>query len=226
MTGLARVRLHDRQEHSMPNQDIIVIGTSAGGIEALKVLVSTLPHDLNASLFVVLHLGTNGLGVLPEILERAGPLPASNAQEGERINPGHVHVAPPDRHLLLDRSGCVRVTRGPKAHRTRPAVDPLFRSAAHAFGPRVIGVILTGRLNDGAVGLQAVKARGGTAIVQHPAEAFAPSMPQSALAHVAVDHCVPLRDIAPLLVRLTRAPPGAQGAKPVSKPTETPTSNP
>jgi two-component system chemotaxis response regulator CheB len=210
-----------RQKRSMPNKDLIVIGTSLGGIEALKVLVSTLPQDLEASLFVVLHLGASGPDLLPEILERSGRLPASNATDGEAIKPGHIHVAPPDHHLLLESSDQVRITRGPKENRCRPAVDPLFRSAAHAFGARVIGVILTGRLDDGTAGLRAVKECGGTAIVQHPDDALALGMPRSALAHVAVDHCVPLKRIAPLLVQLTRAPAGEKGTTPVSKSRET-----
>jgi two-component system chemotaxis response regulator CheB len=116
----------------MANQDLIVIGTSLGGLEALEALVGGLPADFNASLFVVQHIGAHGLGLLPEILERAGPLPASNARDGEPIRPGRIYVAPPDHHLLLERPGHVRVTRGPKENHCRPAVDPLFRSAALA----------------------------------------------------------------------------------------------
>ena len=152
----------------MLNKDVIVIGTSAGGIEAMKALAGGLSPDLKAALLVVLHMGANGLGILPEILERAGPLPAANARDGEAIRPGRIYVAPPDHHLLLEPSGHVRLSRGPKENRFRPAVDPLFRSAAHAFGPRVIGVVLTGFLDDGTAGLWAIKARGGTAVVQHP----------------------------------------------------------
>jgi two-component system, chemotaxis family, protein-glutamate methylesterase/glutaminase len=187
----------------------------------MKVLVSGLPSDLKASLFVVLHIGADGLGILPEILERAGRLPASNAKNWETIRPGRIYVAPPDHHLLLERSGHVRITRGPKENRFRPAVDPLFRSAAHAFGPRVVGVVLTGGLGDGTAGLWTIKDRGGTAIVQRPDEALAPSMPLSALEHVAVDHCVALDEIAPLLVRLSLVPAENNPAKPASKQLET-----
>jgi two-component system chemotaxis response regulator CheB len=205
----------------MPGKDIIVVGTSTGGIEALQVLVSGLPHDFRASLFVVLHIGPGGLGILPEILERAGRLPASNAKNWEMIRPGHIYVAPPDHHLLLEGSGHLRITRGPKENRFRPAVDPLFRSAAHAFGPRVVGVVLTGGLDDGTAGLWTVKDRGGTAIVQRPDQALAASMPLSALEHVAVDHCVSLEEIAPLLVDLALMPAEKNGTRPASKQLET-----
>ena len=199
----------------MHGKDIIVIGTSSGGIDALKGLVASLPRDLKAAVFVALHVAPYSIGILPEILERAGPLPASNARDMEPIEHGRIYVAPPDRHLLVESPGVVRVTRGPRENRFRPAVDPLFRSAAYAFGPRVVGVILTGRLDDGTAGLWAVKERGGTAVVQHPDDAYAPSMPLNAIKHVEVDHIVPLREIAPLLVRLTETPAAEEGVRPV-----------
>ena len=205
----------------MQRKDIIVIGTSAGGIDALKTLVGGLPHDLKASIFITLHVAPYSLGILPEILERAGPLPAANAKDWERVESGRIYVAPPDHHLLVERPGFVRVTRGPRENRFRPAVDPLFRSAAHAYGPRVVGVVLTGWLDDGTAGLWAVKERGGTAVVQHPEDAFAPSMPLSAIKHVEVDHILPLREVAPLLVRLTATPAGEEGAYTVSEELET-----
>lgn len=202
----------------MHRKDIIVVGASSGGIDALKALVSGLPEDLKAAVFVVLHVAPYSLGILPEILERAGPMPASNARDLEPIEPGHIYVAPPDRHLVVEPSGHVLVTRGPRENRFRPAVDPLFRSAAYAFGPRVIGVILTGWLDDGTAGLWAVKERGGTAVVQHPDDAHAPAMPLNAIKHVEVDHIVPLKEIAPLLVRLTETPAGEEkGVRPVSE---------
>ena len=205
----------------MLSRDIIVIGTSTGGIEALKVLAAALPSDLKASLFIVLHIGANGLGILPQILEYSGPLPASNSRQGEAFQPGHIYVAPPDHHLLLNPSGHVRLSRGPKENRFRPAIDPLFRSAAYAFGPRVIGVVLTGFLDDGTAGLWAIKERGGTAVVQNPEEAIAPSMPRSALQHVPVDHCVTLNEMAPLLAKLARTPIKQKGVSPVPKRLET-----
>jgi two-component system chemotaxis response regulator CheB len=205
----------------MPGKDIIVIGTSSGGIDALKGLVKELPEDLRASIFIVLHTAPYSLGILPEILGYAGRLPASNARDWEEIKPGHIYCAPPDHHLLVERAGYMRITRGPKENRFRPAVDPLFRSAAYAFGPRTIGVIMTGWLDDGSAGLWAVKQRGGTTVVQNPEEAYAPSMPLNAIKHVEVDHIVSLKDIAPLLVRLTSRATDEEGVHPVSEEMET-----
>lgn len=204
----------------MQRKDIIVIGTSAGGIEALKALAAALPRDLKAAVFVTLHVAPYSLGILPEIIERAGPLPAVNASDWEQFEQGRIYVAPPDQHLLLEPSGHTRVTRGPRENRFRPAIDTLFRSAAHAFGPRVIGVILTGWLDDGTAGLWAVKECGGTSVVQHPDDAFAPAMPMNAIKHVEVEHIVPLKEIAPLLVRLTETPAAEEGERPMSEKTE------
>ena len=200
----------------MPNHDIIVVGTSAGGVEALQILVRELPCDLPAAVFIVLHVAPTGPSLLDEILTRAGPLVATQGIDGEMITPGHIYVAGPDHHLLVE-PGHVRVTRGPKEHRFRPAIDVLFRSAAYAYGPRVIGVILTGALDDGTAGLWAVKDQGGLAVVQDPLDALHASMPLSAMRHVAVDHCVPLAKLAPTLVRLASEPAPAEGGFPVSK---------
>ena len=185
----------------MANKDIVVIGASYGGIEALKVLVSGLPEGFHASVFLVQHRRSTAPGLLPLILMKAGPLPASFPADFEPIERGHIYVAPPDYHMMLER-GLVRLTRDPKENHVRPAIDALFRSAAYAYGPRVVGVVLTGLLNDGTAGLWVVKDRGGTAIVQDPKGAIAPSMPQSALQNVAVDYCLPLGEIAPLLAQL------------------------
>ena len=200
-------------------KDIIVIGTSAGGVEALRQLVSALPSDLQAAIFVVLHTSPDSPGLLADILDRYGSLPAVTAQDRERIRPGRVYVPPPDRHLLVE-PGVVRVTRGPKENRFRPAIDPLFRSAAQTYGPRVIGVILTGYLDDGTAGLWTVKQLGGTAVVQDPKDALVPFMPLNALIHVKVDYCLPLHEIAPLLVRLTTAATEDKGVFPVPKEVE------
>jgi len=189
----------------MPSHDIVVIGASAGGVEALTAVVSRFPVTLPAAVFVVIHLPVNSPSVLPQILQRAGPLPAAFARYGEAIKHGHIYIAPPDHHLLIQR-GYVRVVRGPKENRHRPSADVLFRTAASAYGPRVVGVVLTGALDDGTMGLQAVKRRGGLAIVQDPQDALVPSMPQSALESVGVDYCLPLAEIAPLLVRLASSP--------------------
>jgi two-component system, chemotaxis family, protein-glutamate methylesterase/glutaminase len=185
----------------VPGHDIIVVGASAGGVEALITLVSGLPADLPAAVFVVLHIPAQSPSLLPPILSRAGPLVAGHPADNTPIQHGRIYVAPPDHHLLLEE-GRVRVVRGPKENRHRPAVDPLMRSAARSYGPRVIGVILTGSLDDGTAGLMAVKTRGGVAVVQDPSEALYPSMPRSALDHVAVDHCLSIREIPPLLARL------------------------
>jgi two-component system, chemotaxis family, protein-glutamate methylesterase/glutaminase len=186
----------------MPGRDIIVIGTSAGGVEALRVLVSRLPKNFPGSVFVVMHTAPDSPGVLGQILDRWCPLPTANARNCEPILPGRVYVAPPDNHLLLE-PGFTRVTHGPKENRFRPAVDPLFRSAAMTYGPRVVGVVLTGGLDDGTSGLWAIKRLGGTAVVQDPKEAFISSMPLSALSRVEVDYTLPVAEIAPLLVKLT-----------------------
>jgi two-component system, chemotaxis family, protein-glutamate methylesterase/glutaminase len=200
----------------MSGHDIIVVGASAGGVEALQVLVRGLPGDLPAAVFIVLHVAPTEPSHLAEILTRAGPLTATHGVDGEVITPGRIYLAPPDHHLLVE-PGHVRVTRGPKENRFRPAVDALFRSAAYAYGPRVVGAILTGVLDDGTAGLWAVKDRGGLAVVQDPQDAAHASMPESALRNVAVDHCVPLAKIAPTLIRLASEPAPAEGGYPVSK---------
>jgi two-component system chemotaxis response regulator CheB len=199
----------------MLKRDIIVIGTSAGGIEALTRLLRELPQDLAASVFIVCHIYPHSPGVLPRIISRDTRLPVANAVDREPINPGRVYVAPPDHHLLIEH-GFVRLSQGPRENRFRPAVDPLFRSAAYAYGPRVIGVVLTGALDDGTAGLWAIKERGGLAIVQDPADAKYPSMPLSALNNVEIDYKVSLLELAPLLVRLSSEPAPEEGGYPMS----------
>ena len=189
----------------MSGHDVIVIGASAGGVEALQTIARALPVRLHASVFIVLHIPPQGPSLLPHILSRVAPLPAHQPADGERLQQGHIYVAPPDHHLLVE-TDCVRVVRGPHENRTRPAIDPLFRSAARAFGPRVIGLVCTGALDDGTSGLQAIKARGGITVVQDPAEAVYPSMPLSAIRNVAVDYVLPLAEIGPLLARLVAEP--------------------
>ena len=189
----------------MPARDIVVVGASAGGIAALSALVGGLPADFPAAVFVVLHVPPYAESRLPEILRRSGPLPVAHAVDGEPIAGGRVYVAPPDRHLLV-RRGRVELSRGPRENRSRPAVDPLFRTAARAYGPRTVGVVLSGALYDGSAGLLAVKSRGGLAIVQDPEQAATDGMPRSALRLTPVDHVVPAEAIGPLLDLLIRDP--------------------
>jgi two-component system chemotaxis response regulator CheB len=189
----------------MPAHDIITIGASAGGVEALRDLVTLLPADLPAAIFVVVHVPANSPTVLPQILSRRGRLPAETAVSHQPIAHGRIYVAPPDHHLLVKR-GHVSVARGPRENGHRPAVDPLFRSAAAAYGARTVGVVLSGNLDDGAAGLAAIKRRRGIAIVQDPAEALYPGMPASAIASVQVDHVLPIQQIATLLSRLASTP--------------------
>lgn len=185
----------------MALRNIIVIGASAGGFEVLKELVGGLPSDFPASIFIVWHISPEVTGILPQVLSSAGNIPATNAIDGEAIEPNRIYVAPPDHHLLVER-GRVRVTKGPKENRFRPAVDPLFRSAAYAYKNRVIGVVLSGALDDGTSGLWMIKHRDGTAVVQDPLDAEFPSMPRSALRQVRVDYKIPVSEMADLLTRL------------------------
>jgi two-component system chemotaxis response regulator CheB len=185
--------------------DIIVVGASAGGVEALVHVVSRLPPDLSAAVFVVLHVAPSGTSLLPEILGRKGVLPASHAENNGPIRGGHVWVAPPDCHLLV-KPGRMEVTRGPRENGHRPAVDVLFRSAALAYGPRVIGVVLSGALDDGAAGLLDIRQAGGIGVVQDPADALYPSMPESAVSGAAPEHILPAPEIGPLLGRLAWEP--------------------
>ncbi|MFL5619663.1 MAG: chemotaxis protein CheB [Gemmatimonadaceae bacterium] len=194
----------------MPGHDVIVVGASAGGVEAVSTLVAGLPADLPAAVCVVVHLRPDAQSRLADVLARATSLPVVPARHGASLRSGTIHVAVPDLHLLVvrgdDGRGVLRVVRGPRENRARPAVDPLFRSAALAFGPRVIGVILSGALDDGTAGLWTVKDRGGIAVVQEPDDAAVSSMPTSALSEVVVDEVAPARELGPLLGRLAREP--------------------
>jgi two-component system, chemotaxis family, protein-glutamate methylesterase/glutaminase len=185
----------------MPGHDIIVVGASAGGVEALRVLVGKLPRDLPAAVLVVLHVSPEHKSILPRILTGAGPLPAEHAKDGELLEPGRIYVAPPDRHMVVD-DGVVRLTRSPPERGHRPAVDSLFHSAARFHGARVVGVVLSGALDDGTAGLVAVKKRGGVTVVQDPEEALCADMPRSALEHLEVDYCLPTAQIAALIDKL------------------------
>lgn len=188
-----------------PSGHLVVLGASAGGVNVLMQLARALQPGFPAPLCVVQHIGSN-TSVLPELLAGRGPHPAVHARDGQLLTPGVIHIAPPDQHMLVE-GRYLRLTRAPRENHTRPAIDPLFRSAALAWGPRAIGVVLTGFLDDGTAGLAAIKQRGGTAIVQDPVTAEEPGMPRSALNWVDVDFSVPLEEMGPLLSRLVRQPP-------------------
>lgn len=192
----------------MAGHDIVVIGASAGGVEAIREVVRRVPADIDAALFFVAHIPQDGWSSLPDILSRSGPLPAVHPRDGQPIAKRTIHVAPPGRHLLLE-DGTVRLSRGPLHNRHRPAVDPLFSTAALAYGPRVVGVVLSGALDDGSAGLLDIKRRGGIAVVQDPDTALHPGMPRSALAQVDVEYRLPVTEIGPVLGRLAREPAGA-----------------
>jgi two-component system chemotaxis response regulator CheB len=183
-------------------RNIIVIGASAGGFDAMKELIGGLPPDLNAAIFIVWHMSPDVTGILPQVLNWQKTIVAANALDNEPIVFNRIYVAPPDRHLVLE-NGTVRVTRGPKENRFRPAVDPLFRSAAYSYGSRVIGVVLSGALDDGTAGLWTIKSRGGIAIVQDPEDAEVPSMPENALQAVEVDYRVCVAQMSSLITKLT-----------------------
>lgn len=191
----------------MSGHDIIVVGASAGGVEVLAELVRNLPPDLPAAIFVVLHIPAHSTSVLPKILNRnvqkrqGASLEAVHPQDKEVIQHGRIYVAPPDHHLLV-KNGYIRTVKGPKENSHRPAVDPLFRTAARAYGRRVVGIVLSGTLDDGTAGLAAVKERGGVAIVQDPDEALYSGMPLSAIENVEVDHILRISGMAPVLVEL------------------------
>ena len=185
----------------MIKRDIIVLGASAGGFTAMKRLFARIPSDLKAAVFIVWHISPEVRGILPDVLNGFNTLPASHAVNIEPVRMGRIYVAPPDHHLLLEKH-TMRISRGPRENRFRPAIDPLFRSAAHAYGPRVIGVILSGALDDGSAGLWTVKEYGGLAVVQDPRDAEVSSMPESAIQAAKTDYVVPVDDMARLLAEL------------------------
>ncbi len=190
----------------MPHSDreaarqVVLLGASAGGVEAISTVVAGLPADLPAAVLVVLHIPAWGTSVLPSILGRCGRLPVAHAVDGEPLLAGRVYVAPPDNHLATE-DGKVRVTPGPKENGVRPAVDTLFRSAAHTHGRHVVAVVLSGTLDDGTAGLVAVKSHGGITVVQDPADAAFPGMPESAVRFAHPTHVAPVRDIAALVAQ-------------------------
>jgi two-component system, chemotaxis family, protein-glutamate methylesterase/glutaminase len=201
----------------MPGHDIIVVGASAGGVEALTYLAKKLPKDIKAAILIVLHVPAQGTSVLPRILTRAGNLPALHPKNGEEIVPGKIYIAPPNYHLLV-QPGHIHLSRGARENSHRPAIDPLFRSAARAYGRRVVAVVLTGVLDDGTAGLMAVKMRNGVGVVQNPEDAMYGGMPQSAIANVDnIDYILPLADIPDMLVNLANTPVEGEAENPVSE---------
>jgi two-component system chemotaxis response regulator CheB len=182
---------------------VVAVGASAGGVEALQKLVASLPPGLPAAVAIVLHVTPTGTSRLPQILSRAGPLPAAHAADGEPACAGRIYVAPPDRHLLV-RDGSWSVVRGPRENQMRPAIDPLFRSVAVAFGRNVVAVVLSGMRSDGSAGARAVTARGGTVIVQDPGDAGFPDMPANAIAADHPDGVLPVGEIGPAVTEIVR----------------------
>jgi two-component system chemotaxis response regulator CheB len=187
------------------HRDVVVVGASAGGVEALRALAGGLPPDYPGAVLMVLHVPREGPTALPAILSRSGPLPAALAVDGEELRGRRIYIAPNDRHLLIV-DGHLRLTRGPTENGHRPAVDPLFRSVARAYGNRVIGVVLSGARDDGAAGLALIAAQGGTTVVQDPADALYPSMPRAAIEHVRPDHVVPAAKLGDLIGEITAGP--------------------
>jgi two-component system chemotaxis response regulator CheB len=199
----------------LPNRDLIAIGGSAGSSSALQSIVAGLPADLPASVFIATHIPSESSGYLAGALARSATLPVAEAIDGQPIERGRIYVAVPNRHLLVI-DGTIRLGDGPRENLTRPAIDPLFRSAALSYGSRVIGVVLSGMLNDGAAGLWAIKACGGTAVVQNPLDAQADQMPLAALETVAVDEVAPASDLAGVLARLATSEAGESHPPPDS----------
>jgi len=183
-------------------RDLVVIGASAGGVEALKTAIASLPAELPAAVLVVLHVPPYGESVLPRILSRFGTVPARHAEDRDALSRGEVLIAPPDRHLVVEDDH-LETTHGPRENGHRPSIDVLFRSAARWRGARVISVVLSGVLDDGTAGSLAVRQRGGVSVVQDPADAMFPGMPESAIAHGAADHLVTADGLGSLLLRLT-----------------------
>jgi two-component system, chemotaxis family, protein-glutamate methylesterase/glutaminase len=194
-----------KRRKGQTGRDIVVIGTSAGGVETLLKLFKDLPADIRAAFFVVIHVQPNAPSYMPAMLSRASRLSAEHAQDKRRIEAGKIYVAPPDHHILIEQ-GRMRLSHGPKENRHRPAIDPLFRTAAETYNSRVIGIVLTGTLDDGTMGLRAVKDAGGVTIVQDPGEALYPGMPRNAIQIVEPDYVLRLREIRMMLPRLIQEP--------------------
>jgi len=200
----------------LSGRDLIVIGASAGGVGAIMELAGAFPADLPAAVIVVLHSSRHKPSLLPDLINRRSALPAAHAQDEEPIRPGRIYVAPPDHHLVVNKD-VLLLARTATEHHTRPAIDPTFRTAARAYGRRVIGALLTGMRGDGAMGLLTIKRSGGVTVVQDPDDALYPQMPENAVRCVPVDHVLPLSKIAACLDRLTREPLEQEEPLPMSE---------
>ncbi|HEX4307347.1 MAG TPA: chemotaxis protein CheB [Solirubrobacterales bacterium] len=206
-------------ESPILQRDVVVVGASAGGVQTLQGLVAQLPPEFPASVLVVLHLMSSGTSVLHSILDRAGPLTATQARDGEPLERAHIYVAPPDSHLLLRGAG-IHLSAGPRENGHRPAIDPLFRSAARAYGTRAVGVILSGMLDDGTDGMRLIKQRGGACVVQDPTDAAYGGMPESAIAYVGPHRVVPLAAMGETLCELVDAPLDPEPTRAAEDPAE------
>jgi two-component system chemotaxis response regulator CheB len=184
---------------------MVAVGASAGGLEALLAMLRALPADFPAAIVIAIHIAPTSTSLLPEILERSSSFCVRHGRSGELPRQARAYVAPPDRHMLVDGRS-LRLSKGPRENRHRPAIDPLFRSVARAYGRRAIGVILSGNLDDGTAGLLAIKRRGGIAVVQSPEDAVYSGMPDAAIERVKVDHVVDAAAMGSLLDRIVRAP--------------------
>jgi len=210
LPSFSRTVYERKKRGLLPERDIIVIGGSAGALEALSAIVASLPHQLRASIFVVIHTSPAKESLLPRILRLHSRLGVSHPDDGQTIKRGQIYVAPPDLHMLLN-NGEISLMHGPKENRSRPAIDPLFRSAAINYGARVIAVLLSGALDDGTAGIRAVQRTGGITIVQDPADAIYPSIPESAIQNNWIDHIVAAAEIGPLLRRLVEERASEEG---------------
>jgi two-component system chemotaxis response regulator CheB len=190
--------------------DVVVVGASAGGVEALMRLARSIPPDFPLPILVVLHVPATGPSVLPQILQRAGALPAAHAADGMALDGGGFVIAPPDRHMRVSGT-TIELGRGPRENGHRPAIDPLFRSAAEAYGSRAAGVVLSGSLDDGTIGLFCIKEAGGATLAQDPQDALFPAMPANAIAYARPDYILPVEEIVDTLVRLSAGSAGRPG---------------
>ncbi|TCN56552.1 chemotaxis protein CheB [Flavobacterium circumlabens] len=185
------------------NEFIVVVGTSAGGMKALTALIEQLPKDFPAPLLIVQHLSSDATGdALLNELNKIGKLKCIHATQGEKIKSGQIYLAPSDNHLMIEENGSILITKGAQENRSRPAIDPLFRSAATSFGNRTIGILLTGYLDDGTSGLIAIQRCGGICIIQDPADADYPDMPKNALNQIKPDYCIPIAEMGGILSTL------------------------